>query len=249
MWVASGEVMVKTNRGSLPIDRTGQTFRCYRVVRTTPKDPDGLYHVLKCSQCGAQNRSRWNAASKTFCPLPCDCGDLRYSKLKVGDIRNNKKVLEVKVTSRRGAKEYEVLVKCLNCGAKSTITNINVLTKHPGKPQKWCRHCKADSLRVDYTGRVVGTWKVIDEDRKSMACRCFECRHPIVLLRKHIGTLEDRECPKCLKRRNTVDRNKIIYLLYYEGFSYRAIGEYYGLSVSTVKGIVDRVTSRYQHPR
>jgi len=173
---------------------------------------------------------------------------LRYSKLRVGDIRNNKKILKIKVTSRRGVTKYEVLVKCLNCGAKSTISNINVLTERADKPQMWCRHCKTDSLRVDYTGRKVGTWKVIDEDKESMTCRCLKCRHQIVLPRKHIGTLKNRKCPKCLERRKKVDRNKIIFLLFDEGYSYRAIGEYYHLSVATVKEIVERVALRYEGP-
>ena len=247
--VAPGEVMVKVNSGNLPKDRTGQKFRCYRVVKTIPADPDGRYHVLKCSECGAERPSKWNATKQIFCPLPCDCGNYLFSQLKVGDIRNNKKVLNIKVTSRRGVKQYEVLVKCLNCGAKSTIRNLNVLTRHRGKPQMWCEHCKWDSLRVDYTGRQVGTWKVIDDEKESMTCKCLKCGHRIVLPRKHIGSLKKRPCPKCLERRKKVDRNKIIFLLFYEGYSYRAIGEYFKLSAGTVKEIVVRVAERYERPQ
>jgi hypothetical protein len=240
--------MARMNRGTLPKNRTGQKFRCYRVVKTIPKDRDGRYYVLKCSECGAMTRSKWYEQAKRFCPIPCRCGDLHYSKIKVGDVRNNKKVLKVKTRFRRGVKEYEVLVQCLNCGAKSTITNINVLAKNAGKPQMWCKHCKGDALRVSYVGRIIGTWKVIDEEKESMTCRCLKCRHRIVLLRKHIGTLKKRKCPKCLERKKKVDRNKIIFLLFDEGFSYKAIGQYYGLSVATVKGIVERVAMRYEGP-
>lgn len=236
------------NRGTPPKNRTGHRYRCYRVVRTVPEDPHGRYYVLKCSECGAQIRSKWYEHSKRFSPLPCDCGNLLFSQLKVGDIRNNKKILRIAVTHRRGVRQYEVLVKCLNCGAKSTITNINVLTKRTDRPQMWCEHCKGNSLRVSYVGRIVGTWKVIDEEKESMTCRCLKCRHQIVLLRKHIGTLKKRKCPECLERKKKVDRNKIIFLLFDEGFSYKAIGEYFGLSVATVKEIVQRVAVRYEGP-
>ncbi len=240
--------MVKVNRGILPKDRTGQKFRCYRVVRTIRREPDGRYHILKCSECGAEKRSKWFATSKSFCPLPCDCGNLLYSKLKVGDIRNNKKVLNIKVTFPRGVKKYEVLVKCLNCGAKSTIKDITVLNKRPGKPQMWCRHCKGDSLRFDYTGDEVGTWRVIDDRKESMTCSCLKCKYQIVLLRKHIGTLKKRKCPACLENSRKVDRDKIMFLLHNKGYSYKAIGEYFRLSGPIVKDIVNRTARGYVGP-
>jgi hypothetical protein len=136
----------------------------------------------------------------------------------------------------------------MNCGAELTITNLALLSKHEGKLQKYCDHCKAEALKVKYTGRIIGTWKVISEDRPSMTCRCIACRHKIVLLRKHIRTLKKRPCPKCLKSRKRVDRDKIIYLLYCENYSYRAIGAYFGLSVSRVREIVDRAAYRFIPP-
>jgi Zn finger protein HypA/HybF involved in hydrogenase expression len=240
--------MAKVKKQILPKDRTGQKFRCYRVVRTIPGESDYRFHLLKCSKCGAQKRSHWDETKKIFCPLPCDCGNYLFSDLKVGDVRNNKKVLEIKVKYRDGVKHYKVLVKCLNCGAMSTVRELSRLTTHKGKPQKWCEYCKGDALRVDYTGRVVGTWEVTKDEKESMTCKCIKCGDRIVLPRKHINTLKKRLCPKCLKDRKKVDRNKIMYVLFYKGYSYKSIGEYYGITVSSVKEVVDRLATQYEGP-
>jgi hypothetical protein len=185
------------SKKNVPIDRTGQIFRCYQVVRTIPRDPDGRYHVLKCDQCGAVGRSKWFEKSRIFCPMPCDCGDFRYSKLVVGDVRNGKEILKIDVSFRNGVKHYRILVRCLNCGAESTVTELNRLADKPGKLQTYCRHCKGDALRVDHIGQTIGTWKIIEEGRDKMTCRCLKCRNEITLLRKHIGTLLKRKCRRC----------------------------------------------------
>jgi len=246
--VAPGEVMAKANTWTLPKDRTGQKFRCYNVVRTAPKDPRGQYYVLKCSECGAERRSQWYETTKVFCPLPCDCGKKHYSKLKVGDIRNNKKVLKIKVTTPGGLKKYEILVKCLNCGAVWTINRLKALRIHHGKPAICCKHCRGDSVRIDHTGREIGTWKIIDEEKESMTCKCLKCKHKIVLLRKHIGRLNIRKCSKCLENQKKVDRNKAILILHKAGYSYKAIGKYFRLPGPTVRAIAIRTAKRHEGP-
>jgi len=240
--------MAKVSKRSPPKDRTGQKFRCYRVVRTVPGIRGCRYHILRCTKCGAETHSKWFEPNKRFCPLPCDCGSLLCSKLKVGDIRNNKKILKIKPIHPRGFREYEILAQCLNCGAKLTISGISALNPDHNKPQMWCKHCIGESLRISYVGREVGTWKVIDEEKESMTCQCVECGHQIVLLRKHIPTLKGRKCRECLEERKKVDRDKIIYILFDEGYSYKAIGEYFGLHISSVKDVVLKVGPRYEPP-
>ena len=238
--------MVKAKSTKLPKDRTGQKFRCYRVVKTIPKEASSRFHLLKCSKCGAEILSQWNETTRVFSPMPCDCGDNRIAGIKVGDIRNNKEVLKV---TRLGPGDYEVRVKCLNCGKKSTIRNFGMLRGNPSKPRMWCEHCKGVSIRARYKGQVVQErWMVVDEDMKSLTCRCLICGDEIIIARGHFAWLKTKPCHNCLDMERKLTRKKIICELFSKGYPYDSIAVYYGLSEEAIRDIVKKAGVVYQSP-
>lgn len=244
--VAPGEIMVKAKSTKLPIDRTGQKFRCYRVVKTIPKKAGSRFHLLKCSKCGAEILTKWSETTRVFSPMPCGCGDNRTPSIKVGDIRNNKEVLEVK---KRGPGDYEVWVKCLHCGRKSTVRNFQMLRGNPKKPHMWCEHCKGVSIRASYKGQVVQQrWKIVDEDMTSMTCRCMKCGDEITIGRGRIAWLKKKPCHNCLNMQRKLTRKKIICALFSRGYPYDSIAEYYGQSEEAIRGIVKETRVKYQSP-
>ncbi|HDS29749.1 MAG TPA: hypothetical protein ENN67_01760 [Firmicutes bacterium] len=103
---------------------------------------------------------------------------------------------------------------------------------------------------VRYQGKSVGTWKIVDEERinNTMTCRCNICGHKIVLERKHIGTLKKRRCPACLEKRNSLHRNKVMYVLFSAGYSYDAIADYFGIKRITAKEKIVRERERFVPP-
>jgi hypothetical protein len=246
--VAPGKVMAKTSKPRAPKDRTGRKFRCYRVVKTIPRDPNHKHYLLKCTECGAKGRAKYYADTGKFTPMPCKCGSHAFSRLKVGEIRNNKEILRIKKIGHHGSRAYEVLVRCLNCGAMSVITNLNQLTAQRNRPQLRCRHCVGESLSVRYLGRQIGAWEIVDEDRKWMTCMCLECGNRIVMRRNNISAVASRKCRACFERRRKVDKNKIIYILSRAGYSYNAIAEYFEMNPGTVMYIAGKVAKRYEAP-
>ena len=228
----------------LPKDRTGQKFRCYSVVRTVLAEPGGKIHLLKCSECGAKVLSQWNATNEIFCPLPCKCGNRRITTLKVGDIRRNKEVLKIK---RLGPNDYEIRVRCLNCGRTST-TDLPALNAKTDKPSKWCEHCKGESLQATYVGRNIHSWRVASEAGERITCVCRKCKNKITLPRKHFHTLKNRKCKVCLERRKHLDRDKVIYVLFTRGYTYKSIAEYFGLDVSTIQEMVHKMEHGFEGP-
>jgi predicted DNA-binding protein YlxM (UPF0122 family) len=214
-------------------------------MKTVPGDRNGAFHILECITCGARVESKWNASTQVFTPMPCDCGDGRKPKIKVGDILNNKAVLRV---TRLGPGDYEVRVKCLNCGRKSTLKNFAMLRGSRVKPRMWCERCKGESIQAGYMGQVVNNWKIIKEDMKWLTCTCLKCRDEITIARGHFAWLKTKPCHNCLGMQRKLTSNKIIGVLFSKGYSYDSISEYYGLSQEAVRDIVKKVGVKYQSP-
>jgi hypothetical protein len=235
-----------------PIDRKGQKWRCYTVLKTITGQPSGRNHLLKCSKCGAEEYSSWSATSSIFTPKPCDCGDGRKTRIKVGDIRNNKKILKVDVGHRAGRKEYTIEVQCLNCDETDTLNSLYTLTRHKGKNIRYCRFCEWDAVRKDHTGEKHGRWKILTDPgpgvKKRIAVECVKCGKQATFGRNRLHLLKDKKCTGCRTMRREVDDEKVMFVLYREGYGYREIAEYFETNASRVRAVVNDMAVKYESP-
>ena len=82
----------------------------------------------------------------------------------------------------------------------------------------------------------------------SFKCECKVCGHRITEARNQVWRIKDKECPKCRKNRKAVDEEKIMFLLYREGYAYYMIADYFGTNASRVRTIVNKVATDYKGP-